>query len=42
MKIENPQVIDSGRYTCREKANHTDTDEVMVIVKQRKIIQCTM
>ena len=42
MKIEDPQVTDSGRYTCRAKANHSDIDEVMVIVKQRKIIQCTM
>ena len=38
MKIRNPQVADSGRYTCRAKNNHSDTDEWILTVKQRKKI----
>ena len=37
--ITNPQVTDSGRYTCRAKANHSENDELMLTVKQRKITQ---
>ena len=35
MMIENPQVADSGRYTCRVKANHSENDEITLTVKQR-------
>ena len=34
--ITNPQVTDSGIYTCRAKANHSDYDEVTLIIRKRK------
>ena len=37
MIIQNPQVTDSGKYTCRAKANHSDNDEVMLTFTQREI-----
>ena len=39
MMITNPQVADSGRYTCRAKANHSDYDEVTLTFTQSKITQ---
>ena len=39
MIITNPQVTDSGMYTCRAKANHSENDEVMLTFTERKIIE---
>ena len=35
--ITDPQVIDSGIYTCRAKANHSDYDEITLTITSRKI-----
>ena len=32
MIIRDPQVTDSGIYTCRAKANHSDYDEVTLTI----------
>ena len=39
MTITNPQISDSGRYTCRAKANHSNHDEVMLMVNQRMYVR---
>ena len=37
--ITDPQVTDSGIYTCRAKDNHSDYDEVKLTITKRKITQ---
>ena len=41
MTITNPQISDSGRYTCRAKANLSNHDEVMLMVNQRMLCKIT-
>ena len=36
VRITDPQVTDSGIYTCRTKADHSDYEEVTLIVTKRK------
>ena len=36
--ITDPQVTDSGIYTCRAKANHSDYDEMTLIVTKREML----
>ena len=36
VRITDPQVIDSGIYTCRVKSNHSDYEEVKLIVSKCK------
>ena len=38
LTITDPQLTDSGTYTCRAKANHSDYDEINVNINKRKII----
>ena len=38
LTITDPQVTDSGIYTCRLKTNHSDYDETNVTIPKRKII----
>ena len=36
LKIDDPQVIDSGKYRCRVTSNHSDDDELTLKVTLRK------
>ena len=36
LKIDDPQVTDSGKYTCRVTSNHSDDDELTLKVTLRK------
>ena len=37
LTITDPQVTDSGTYTCRAKANYSDYNETKVTINKRKI-----
>ena len=39
LRITDPQVADSGTYTCRAKANHSDYDETKLTVVSCKMAE---
>ena len=39
LTITDPQVTDSGTYTCRAKANHSDYDEIKLTVVSCKMAE---
>ena len=38
LTITDPQVTDSGTYTCREKADHSNYYKIRLAITKRKIV----